>query len=222
MATPRFRTLLLAVLLGPVGWTGGLFAQTVFTDDFESGSLCIWSSAVGGECTCFDVGLGASRPTVSPAPGQILISEWMPNPMVAPDASGEWFEVVALVPIDLNGLQAGTTSLNAAPVIPAGGNCIHLEAGDFGLLARSSADNGGLPAVDGIFPFGLVSASGTLQIGLSDLPLHTRTWASSTEARSIMIDSDGSQCTAPAGVTAYNGTDVGTPKTSNTPPECPP
>jgi hypothetical protein len=37
-----------------------------------------------------------------------------------------------------------------------------------------------------------------------------------------MIDSDGTQCTAPAGVTSYNGTDVGTPKMSNSAVECPP
>jgi hypothetical protein len=46
-------------------------------------------------------------------------------------------------------------------------------------------------------------------------------WASSTAGRSIMIDSGGTQCTAPAGVASYNGTDVGTPRAANSPPECP-
>jgi hypothetical protein len=36
-----------------------------------------------------------------------------------------------------------------------------------------------------------------------------------------MLDTDGTQCIAPSGVGLYNGTDTGTPRTINTPPECP-
>ena len=178
--------------------------------------------AGGGPGTCFDADLGASRPIVSPALGELVINEWMPDPALVADASGEWFEVKALSAVDLNGLQAGTVALNSTPVVPAGGTCLHLEAGSLALLARSAGiDNGGLPPVDATFPFSLLNSNGTLRIGVADLELDIKTWAASTQGRAIMIDSDGSQCASPDGVATYNGTDRGTPRTANTPPECP-
>ena len=90
------------------------------------------------------------------------------------------------------------------------------------------ATNGMLPTVEAAFPTGVdlvqgsVASPGTLQIAVGGTVLSTVTWTASTVARAIMLDTDGTQCTAPGGVMLYNGTDTGTPRASNTPPECPP
>jgi hypothetical protein len=81
-----------------------------------------------------------------------------------------------------------------------------------------------LAIVDGVFPTGvdLVNSNGTVQVGIDGVALDTRTWTSSTSARAIQIDTDGTQCNAPAppATQPYNGTDVGTPRAVHT-AECP-
>ena len=174
---------------------------------------------------CLDTGTGSMRPIVTPTAGQLVINEWMPNPMLVNDTAGEWFEVKATADVDLNGLQIGDSALVTAPVIPASGNCVRLATGAFALFAQGTdtATNGMLPPVLAAFPTGvdLVQDGGTVQVAFGGSVLHTVTWTTSTAARSIMLDTDGTQCTAPTGVAAYNGTDVGTPGTVNSPPECP-
>ena len=100
-----------------------------------------------------------------------------------------------------------------------------MRTGGFALFAQgtTAATNGMLPTVEAAFPTGvdLVQSNGTVQIAIDGTPLATATWIASVAARSIMIDSDGTQCNAPAGVALYNGTDTGTPRAINTPPECP-
>lgn len=131
MSTLCCRILLLALLFGVTSGTAVLRAETVFPDGFESGTLCAWSATLGGECTCFDAGLGQLRAQVKPAPGQLKIGEWLPQPLLAPEILAEWFEVRALAPVDLNGLQAGVSALGGTPILAYGGNCLRLDpAGD--------------------------------------------------------------------------------------------
>lgn len=163
------------------------------------------------------------RPIVTPTAGQVRISEWMPDPTAVTDANGEWFEVQALADVDLNGLQAGTTTLGMTPIVAAGGPCLRVASGGFALFARNAtaATNGNLPAVDATEGLSLVQSNGTLQIGFGGSTLSMVTWTASAAGRSIMIDSDGTQCNAPDGVAMYNAMDRGTPRAANVPPECP-
>ena len=165
---------------------------------------------------CFDTGLGATRAIVKPTAGQLVISEWMPNPTAVTDANGEWFELHATANFDLNGVQAGTTSLGAAFT---SANCVPVTSGQFVLFARNAtgATNGlGTVTVDVVTTVSLVNASGTLMIGVDGTVLDTVTWATPTAGKSIMIDGSNVQCIAPAAVTAYNATDIGTPRAANT------
>lgn len=70
--------------------------------------------------------------------------------------------------------------------------------------------------VDVVTTVSLVNASGTLIIGVDGTVLDTVTWATTTAGKSIMIDGSNVQCIAPAAVTAYNATDIGTPRAANT------
>ena len=59
-----------------------------------------------------------------------------------------------------------------------------------------------------------------MKIGIDGTALDTKTYPTATSGVSIQIDTDGTQCNAPTGTTAYNGTDIGTPKAAHT-AECP-
>ena len=67
---------------------------------------------------CTDTGTGQLRAIVKPTASQLVINEWMPDPTLVVDTAGEWFELRASAAFDLNGLQAGTTTLGAAPTGP--------------------------------------------------------------------------------------------------------
>lgn len=175
--------------------------------------------SMAGMCTD---GAG-TRPLVTPTAGQLVINEWMPDPSLVTDANGEWFELKATADVDLNGLQVGSTTLGATPIVPLAGPCVRVTTGGYFLIARNTAAaaNGMLPAVDAMTTVNLTNTGGTLQIGFGGVAQSTVTWATSMAGKSIMIDTDGTQCNAPAGVPLYNGTDTGTPRLINTPPECP-
>jgi hypothetical protein len=151
----------------------------------------------------------------------------MPDPNQVSDAVGEWFELRATADVDLNGLQAGTTSLGATPLIPASGPCVRLATGGYAVFARSASANG-LPSsltVAGTFGFGLTNGPSSFQIGVAGANLATATWAATSGVGvSWMVDSDGTQCIATGALTYMNGmvagTDRGTPGMVNT-PECP-
>jgi hypothetical protein len=177
----------------------------------------------GGTTTCMCMDGAALRPIVTPTAGQLVVNEWMPDPSLVTDANGEWFELKATADVDLNGLQVGAATLGATPIVAATGACVRVATGGFFLIARNAtaATNGMLPAVDATTTINLTNATGTLQIGFAGVAQSTVTWAASTAGKSIMIDSDGTQCVAPVGVPLYNGTDTGTPRAINTPPECP-
>ena len=172
---------------------------------------------------CMDTGTMMLRPIVKPMMGQLALNEWMPDPSMANDATAEWFEVKATAAVDLNGLQAGGATLGMTPIIPSAGPCVRIAAGGHALLARTATanTNGMLPAVDGTFGFGLTNTGGMLKVGFDGMIYSMASWATSAPGKSIMLDTDGTQCNAPVGVPLYNGVDTGTPRAVNTPPECP-
>ena len=87
---------------------------------------------------------GVVRPLITPQAGELVITEVMANPSAAADTTGEWLEVLARASVDLNDVSIQTTSsstrINAM-------DCLHVEPGDYVLLARSADPfvNGDLP-----------------------------------------------------------------------------
>ncbi len=176
---------------------------------------------------CVDPDTLAERAIVSPTAGQVVITEWLPNPGGA-DGTKEWFELRATAAVDLNGLQAGTTTLGATPLVVSA-DCVEVTAGDYFLFGQTAdpLTNGGLPTVDDIFGFTLPNntggATGTLRIGLAGVDLDVVTWTANVDSSSIQKDTDGTQCDASATVpqtAQYNGIDRGTPRAVHT-AECP-
>ncbi|MEO6772493.1 MAG: lamin tail domain-containing protein [Kofleriaceae bacterium] len=114
---------------------------------------------VVGPGQCLDQ--GTPRAIAKPAPGQLVISELMPNAAgTATDPTQEWFELanIGAAAFDLNGLgiKGGSATINVthAP------DCKPVAAGGFALFAHNTdpATNGGLPAVDATFTFALSTA----------------------------------------------------------------
>src|SRR5689334_22719609 len=56
---------------------------------------------------CIDPDTMLPRMTDPPMLGELEISEVMPDPMGAADATGEWFEISASATFDLNGVELG-------------------------------------------------------------------------------------------------------------------
>jgi hypothetical protein len=181
---------------------------------------------------CLDTGTQQLRPIVKPTTGQLVIDEWTPDPTHVADTAGEWFELTPTVDVDLNGLQAGLTTLGTTPIVPAGGNCVHLTVGSYAVFAHAGAANG-LPStvtVTGTFGFTMSNTATSFQVGVDNTPVATATSGAAVAGSSFMLDSDGTQCTAnvttPTQIPAYMngtmaGTDRGTPGAVNSPPECP-
>ena len=172
---------------------------------------------------CIDEGTGNPRDIVEPTAGQIEITEWMPDPSLVGDTAGEWVEVRASASFDLNGLQLGDANTPLAVVVPAV-TCLPIGPGDYALFAQSAdmGTNGGLSGVDGVFPTGvdLTNQTGMVLLGVGGAMLDSAMWTTSSSGKSIQIDTDGTQCNAPTGTPAYNGTDLGTPEAVHA-AECP-
>src|SRR5690606_20385760 len=104
--------------------------------------------------------------------------------------------------------------------------CLRLTTGDTILFARSADEalNGGLPAPDYTFNFGLTNSGGTLVIGVGDEVVDQVSWTGSSAGKSTALDpgatdamhNDLDQNWCPA-VTAYGVGDLGTPGEANLP-----
>ncbi|MBK8263165.1 MAG: lamin tail domain-containing protein [Nannocystis sp.] len=169
----------------------------------------------GGDGLCDDN--GQMREPVAPTPGAVTITEYMPDPKAAPDASAEWFELRVNQPFDLNGLQLGRTppKVDATLTSPT---CLHVEAGDHLVFARSDdpALNGGLPQVDHLVGFSLVNSGGNLFAGFADEILDQVSYATSKPGIAASLDpNDIDWCDA---ADPYGLGDLGTPGQQN--PAC--
>ncbi|HEY5927658.1 MAG TPA: lamin tail domain-containing protein [Kofleriaceae bacterium] len=166
------------------------------------------SGTPGEENDCAPVVMGACtdgatmRPVVTPAPGELVITEVMPSPQQVSDTAGEWFEAKALAPFDLNGLgldRAGDTS--AASVINSP-TCVHVDTGDYVLFAKSldTAMNGGVDGAVATFGFAMVAGSmtapGDVQIVAGATVIDAISWTSSTNGRALALDPDLTDATS--------------------------
>lgn len=167
--------------------------------------------------TCSDG--GADRAVIVPQPGDLVITELMPNPAAVGDTAGEWFELLATASVDLNGLQLGDDLASPDATLPAGGDCLAVAAGQRVVLARNAneAENGGLPpAIQAAFS--LANDGGALSVGTGGVPLDTVTWTGSTAGAAWTVDpaaedpasndDPASWCVA---TTPYGAGDRGTP-----------
>jgi hypothetical protein len=133
------------------------------------------------------------RPIVPPRPGQLVIDEILANPANVAgttDATREWFEVANTgdAAFDLNELVVGRIGAAGAPVQSA--RCIAVPPRGLAVFARSAdpALNGGLPAVQATFRFGLVDTSGDIQIAAGTTVLDTVRWTSVTSGVASQLD----------------------------------
>jgi hypothetical protein len=156
----------------------------------NTGTPGVGNEACGGGPigdTCNDN--GTDREIVSPVVGDLVITEFMSSPGGS-DLTNEWFEVLALEPVDLIGLVAGRAADEMAGLVD-GTDCVHVDAGEYVLFARSDVtdDNGGLPAVTAEFSFSLVPAD-SMFLGIGETVLDQITWTAVTDSASTALDPD--------------------------------
>lgn len=178
--------------------------------------------------TCIDPVSSNSRSIVPPVAGDVIITEFMPNPAAVTDMQGEWFEVYFAQGADLNGLQLGDTGNPAAATVTSA-DCIPVTAGTYVVFARNAnvADNGGLTDVALAFSFTLSnSAADSISVGYNNIVFDEITFSSSSVGASTSLsataldrtlnDDPGNWCDA---VASYGDGDLGTPGLAN--PNCP-
>ncbi len=171
---------------------------------------------------CVDASTSAVRAIQKPQPGELVITEVMPNPKAVADTAGEWFEITALAPFDLNELLLSNGG--ASPVEVKSGHCLRLEPGSFALIARSGnpANNGGLPFVTYTAGLSLTNSNGTVAVSDGATVLHQVTWTSSPDGASLQLDpaklGDGDRddmANFCAATTPYGAGDLGSPGDAN-------
>lgn len=168
--------------------------------------------------TCNDG--GNERATVAPGAGDLVITEFMPDPDAVPDAQGEWFEVLVLADVDLNGLEIGREVGSIDVTLDPGGDCIPVSSGSRVVFGRDAmaAANGGLEQVIATFAFGLTNSAGSLFVGHGGEALDVITWSGSDPGTASSLDPDAENPTENddqgnfCGATmAYGAGDFGTP-----------
>ncbi len=198
---------------------------TVDFDDENQGSPGAANETCGGSgaTTCDDG--GTTRDIVSPAAGQLVISEIMPNPRAVSDGDGEWIELTLLADADLNGLQLGATPGMVKSTITSA-TCLRRAAGTRVVLARGdeSMRNGGLPPVAATFGFDLPNGGGTLFVGAGGVVLDEISWTGSGDGVSTSLDPEKLSATANDDAASwcpseseYGDGDRGTPGAANDP-----
>jgi hypothetical protein len=171
-----------------------------------------------------DTGIDAFRPIVSPAPGDLVITEVHANPSASTETGHEWFEVLVNRDVDLNGLEMGEFPAEGADDVIASRDCMRVEDGDYAVFSNSDPElpDGSLGGIDAFFDFGLTNSNSGLFIGIDGTTLDAVTWGASMPngvARQLSDDTldrvdndeDVNWCAAEE---AYNG-DLGTPGEAN-------
>ncbi|HSR96846.1 MAG TPA: lamin tail domain-containing protein, partial [Kofleriaceae bacterium] len=206
--------------------------------EFETGNF--GTPGAANDCAPLAAGRcddgGTMRAVVSPGPGDLVITEVMPSPMRAADATGEWFEAKVMADVDLNGVGLDRTGdRDVQPDVIAGAPCVRVSAGDYVVFARSTdaGMNGGLPAaaIAGLFRFAIVPGTttpGDVAMLAGNTVIDAVRWTRSTGGTSLQLDpgridatanddeSNFCNATLPYGP-ASSAADLGTPGAANTP-----
>jgi hypothetical protein len=137
--------------------------------------------------SCTPAGTSAARPVVRPRPGDLVITEVMANPR-GDDTLGEWVEVLATAPVDLNGLTVGTDS---AGTKVEGGACLPLAAGEHVVLARrmEAVVNGGLPSPVATFGVDLRNSGGVVMVRAGEVLIDGATYGAAEEGVATQVSS---------------------------------
>lgn len=166
---------------------------------------------------------GTARTAVTPAVGDLVITEVMANPGAVSDTTGEWIEVRVTRDVDLNGVGIDRAGDTASPTLIATPDCVRVTAGSYIVLAKSGdvSMNGGLPAITHTFtaslPSGSAASPGDVQLVYDTTVLDSVTWTRSANGAALQRDPDGdSWCDA---ATPYGAGDLGTPGAANA--QCP-
>jgi len=210
----------------PVNWCQGNDSEFDTGNFGTPGSDSDCVPVIVGQCS----DAGTMRDSVAPVPGDLVITEVMPNPAVVSDTVGEWFEAKVIHDIDLNGVGLDRAGDTSAPNVITSPDCIHLAAGSYALFAKNvdPALNGGLPAgsVLGTFNFALVDGSaaapGDVQIVAGATVIDAISWTSSRSGKSHALDPDlvdpianDTESNFCDGATTFGGGDFGTPNADN-------
>jgi hypothetical protein len=157
------------------------FATGMFGSPGEANEVC----NVVTPGTCSDG--GTDRAVNPPVEGDLIISEFMPNP-AGTDGDQEWFEVYAAREVDLNGLVAGQEAGSPKINVDAA-ECVTIGADEYFIFAKKDdvGINGGLPAPVDTFTFALTDA-GTLFIGIGDTVLDTVAWTDAANDKASSLD----------------------------------
>jgi hypothetical protein len=209
----------------PANWCDGDLTE------FDAGNF--GTPGQDNDCTPVLQGMcndgGTMRATVTPMPGDLVITEVMPSPTKVSDTTGEWFEAKAIHDVDLNGVGLDRAGDTAKPDVITSTDCIHVAAGGYALFAKSTDTtmNGGLPApIAGTFKFSIISGSATapgdVQIVVGTTVIDAITWTTSTNGKALQLDPDltdpisnddpANFCDA---TMPYGAGDLGTPAADN-------
>ncbi len=197
------------------------------TTEFESGNF----GTPGSESDCQPVVVGTCsdggvmRATVAPTPGDLVITELMPKPKSVSATVGQWFEIKALVDVDLNGVGLDRANdNNIKPEVITQSDCVHLTAGSYATFARNAdmTMNGGVTAI-GSFSFSLSPTSNAdVQLVYGADVIDAVTWTTSTSGASLSLApaaTDAASNDDPTnfcnGSVLYNTMDFGTPGMAN-------
>jgi hypothetical protein len=163
------------------------------------------------EGECLDDGV--ARAIDSPAPGEALIREWMPDPDAVENRDGEWVEVRFERAADLNGLTLA--DLTGESTFERD-DCVGVPAGARVVFAREidPAVNGGIPVDAYPLSISLNNRDETLELRAGGELLDSVSYARSERGVAQQIDDAGDTC---ASVQVYGDGDLGTPGSPNPP-----
>ncbi|MGB1016159.1 MAG: hypothetical protein ACPG4T_18635, partial [Nannocystaceae bacterium] len=177
-----------------------------------------------GQCLDGDM----ARDIVGPTVGDLVITEFIPNPDNVSDGNGEWIEFHALGSFDLNDLELGEQG-EVEFTYDGISECQPVNPGDTILMARNGDpdSNGGLPEVDITYgtAISLTNGGDDFFLGYDGVVVDTVMFTGSSEgaARSLdpnaydPVDNDDEANFCDATL-AYNADDFGTPGEQN--PAC--
>ncbi|WP_308471954.1 hypothetical protein [Myxococcus landrumensis] len=135
--------------------------------------------------TCVPMGAVSPRSVKWPRVGELVITEVMVNPL-GDDTLGEWVEVMATVPVDLNELSLGSDTTVAKLQAP---HCLSLPAGGYAVLARRTEAvlNGGLPTPVASLGVDLRNAGGVVQVKAGEVLVDAVAYGASEEGVATQV-----------------------------------
>lgn len=171
--------------------------------------------------TCIDPDTDEVRELVSPAVGDVRITEFLASPNAVTEASGEWVELYAEKDVDLNGVElrnegSGKTAFTSDA-------CLRIPAGSYAVLARNvdAQVNGGVDPVLATFNFSLANTGDrSIELWNGETRLDRVEYANAAKGISRQLaersdeDDELVWCPTPEGVT-YGAGDRGTPGAAN-------